>query len=150
MRNTTRALGACLLIVLTSVAGLSGAGSDVADAVMSRDHAALQALLRKKADVNAPQRDGATALHWAVYHDDVEAVDLLLRAGAKPNVANRAGMTPLAMAALYGSAPLVDRLLKAGADAKAVGPNGETMLMYAARNGTSAGDASCSSKPAPT
>jgi len=102
---------------------------------MNRDHAALQALLKKKADVNAPQRDGATALHWAVYHDDAEAADLLLRAGAKPNVANRAGMTPLAMAAYYGNPPLIDRLLKAGADAKALGPNGETMLMYAARNG---------------
>ena len=135
MRNATRALGACLLIVTVFAAGLRGAGSEVADAVMNRDHAALQALLKKKADVNAPQRDGATALHWAVYHDDAEAADLLLRAGAKPNVANRTGMTPLAMAALYGNPPLIDRLLKAGADAKAVGPNGETMLMYAARNG---------------
>jgi len=135
MRNMTRALGACLLIVTVLTAGVRGAGSEVADAVMNRDHAALQALLQKKADVNAPQRDGATALHWAVYHDDAEAADLLLRAGAKPNVANRTGMTPLAMAAVYGNPPLIDRLLKAGADAKAVGPNGETMLMYAARNG---------------
>jgi ankyrin repeat protein len=135
MRNLTRALGACLLVLTVFSAGLVGAGSDVADAVMNRDRAALQALLKKKADVNAPQRDGATALHWAVYHDDVEAADLLLRAGAKPEVLNRTGMSPLAMAALYGSTPLIDRLLKAGANAKAVGPNGETMLMYAARNG---------------
>jgi len=135
MRNTNRALGACLLLVIVFAAGLRGAGSEVADAVMNRDHAALQALLKKKADVNAPQRDGATALHWAVYHDDAEAADLLLRAGAKPNVANRTGMSPLAMAGLYGSTSLIDRLLKAGADVKAVGPNGETMLMYAARNG---------------
>jgi len=135
MRNTTRALGACLVLVTVFTVALRGAGSDVADAVMNRDHAALQALLKKKADVNAPQRDGATALHWAVYNDDAEAADLLLRAGAKPNVVNRTGMSPLAMAALYGSAPLIDRLLKAGADAKSAGPNGETMLMYAARNG---------------
>jgi ankyrin repeat protein len=135
MRNSTRALGACLVLVSIFTVALRGAGSDVADAVMNRDHAALQALLKKKADVNAPQRDGATALHWAVYHDDAEAADLLLRAGATPNVVNRTGMSPLAMAALYGSAPLIDRLLKAGADAKSAGPNGETMLMYAARNG---------------
>jgi len=135
MRNPTRALGACLLIVTVFAAGLSGAGSEVADAVMNRDQAALQSLLRRKADVNAPQRDGATALHWAVYHDDGEAADALLRAGAKPDVANRAGVTPLAMAALYGSAPLIDRLVKAGANVKTAGPNGETMLMYAARNG---------------
>ena len=135
MRNMIRALGACLLILTVCVAGLRGAGSEVADAVMNRDHGALQLLLKKKTDVNAPQRDGATALHWAVYNDDAEAADLLLRAGAKPNVVNRTGMSPLAMAALYGSAPLIDRLLKAGADAKSLGPNGETMLMYAARNG---------------
>jgi len=135
MRNMPRALGACLLLVTVFAAGVRGAASEVADAVMNRDHAALQALLKKKADVNATQRDGATALHWAVYHDDAEAADLLLRAGAKPNLANRTGMTPLAMAALYGNPTLIDRLLKAGADAKAVGPNGETMLMYAARNG---------------
>jgi len=62
MRNMIRALGACLLILTVCVAGLRGAGSEVADAVMNRDHGALQLLLKKKTDVNAPQRDGATAL----------------------------------------------------------------------------------------
>ena len=117
-------------------AGLRAASSQVADAAMRGDAAALKTLLSKRGvDVNATQTDGATALHWAVYHDDAAMLDQLLRAGAKPDVANRVGMTPLAMAALYGSAPIVDRLLKAGADAKATGPNGESMIMYAARNG---------------
>ena len=40
MRNTSRVLGACLLIVTVCAAGLHGAGSDVADAVMNRDTAA--------------------------------------------------------------------------------------------------------------
>jgi uncharacterized protein len=111
------------------------AGSAVADAVMNGNLTALRALIGRKADVNAPQHDGATALHWAVYRNDLTAVDLLLRAGARPGQANREGMAPLAMAALYGNARIVDRLLKAGADPKALGPNGETMVMYAARNG---------------
>jgi ankyrin repeat protein len=106
----------------------------VADAMMRGDVAAVRALIQKKADVNAAQDDGATALHWAVYRDNVEAVDMLLRAGAK-SAPNREGMTPLAMAALYGNAQVVDRLLKSGGDAKALGPNGETMVMFAARNG---------------
>ena len=79
--------------------------------------------------------DGATALHWAVYHDDREAIDLLINSGAKIDVKNREGVTPLRLASLYGNVPLIDRLIKAGADAKQRGPAGETMVMLAARNG---------------
>src|SRR5258708_21551887 len=39
-------------------------------------------------DVNATQPDGATALAWASYWDDLETADLLIHAGAKPNIAN--------------------------------------------------------------
>ena len=128
-----RFVGAFLVVLSVTVA-VRAAGSDVADAVMRGDLAAARALIMKGADVNAPQGDKATALHWAVYRDSVEAVDMLLRAGAKSS-ANREGMTPLAMAALYGNPQIVDRLLKGGADAKALGPNGESMVMFAARNG---------------
>ena len=131
--RAVRVAGVILVLVSVTVA-LRAAGSDVADAVMRGDVAAVRALIQKKADVNAAQDDGATALHWAVYRDNVEVVDMLLRAGAKP-AANREGMTPLAMAALYGNPQIVDRLLKSGGDAKALGPNGETMVMFAARNG---------------
>jgi ankyrin repeat protein len=131
--RAVRVTGVFLVLVSVTVA-LRAAESDVADAAMRGDVAAVRALIQKKADVNAAQDDGATALHWAVYRDNVEVVDLLLRAGAK-SAANREGMTPLAMAALYGNAQIVDRLLKAGADAKSLGPNGETMVMFAARNG---------------
>ena len=123
------------MAALATGVGVGAASSDVADAAMRGDTATVRRLLRTASDANAPQADGATALHWAVYRDDLELVDLLLRAGARPNVANRVGTTPLAMAALYGSPRIVDRLVKAGADAKALGPSGETMVMYAARNG---------------
>src|SRR5688500_17650217 len=123
-----------IVILLFWSVNASGAGGDVADAVMRGDMAALRALLAKRADVNATQVDGATALHWAVYRDNAEAADLLLAAGARPGTANRTGATPLAMAALYGNPVLVDKLLKAGADAKSRGPSGETMVMIAARN----------------
>ena len=112
--------------------------SDVADAAQRGDRGAVQKLLQAKADANAAQIDGATALHWAVYQGDLELADILIRAGANVKAANRAGMTPLGMAALYGNAPMIDRLVKAGADVKERGPNGETMLMFAARNGNPA------------
>jgi ankyrin repeat protein len=125
-----------LTVVCASWVGASAAGrSDVADAAMNGDRAAVARLIRQKADVNAPQVDGATALHWAVYRDDLELVATLVSARADLKAANRVGMTPLAMAALYGNPAMIDRLLKAGADAKELTANGETMLMLAARNG---------------
>jgi ankyrin repeat protein len=113
----------------------SGAGSEVADAAQRGDRTAVQKLIQAKVDVNAPQVDGATAVHWAVYRADDQLLDLLIRAGADVKAANREGATPLMMAALYGNAGMIDRLIKAGADAKQRGPNGETMVMFAARNG---------------
>src|SRR5688572_26485697 len=92
-------------------AAVAGAASDVADAVMRGNTTSLRALISKKADVNAPQVDGATALHWAVHRGDVEAADLLLRAGARVDATNRNGVTPLAMASLYGNVAMVERLL---------------------------------------
>src|SRR5437667_5097580 len=109
-------------VFFAGVVHLGAGRADVADAVMKRDTAALRALLQRKADVNAPQTDGATALHWAVYHDDLEAMDLLIAAGAKVDLKNREGVTPLHLASLFGNSRIIDRLIKAGADAKQRGP----------------------------
>ena len=127
--------GAAALVLACATSALAATKSPVADAAMNGDTAAVRKLIAQKADVNVPQVDGGTALHWAVYRDDLALADLLL--GAKANVkgANRVGMTPLAMAALYGNPAMIDRLLKAGADAKELSPNGETTVMFAARNG---------------
>ena len=132
---TVRFAAAVALLVVAVSAEAAVAKSEVADAVMRGDKAALRTLVAQKADVNAPQVDGATALHWAVYRDDGDAADVLIKAGAKADVANREGVTPLSMAALYGSTAMVERLLNAGADATRRGVNGETMLMFAARSG---------------
>jgi len=124
------------LLFLASVTYWAAGKSDVADAVMKRDKAALRTLLQQKADVNAAQIDGTAALHWAVYNNDAEMLDALIGAGAKVDVKNREGVTPLQMASQFGNAKVVDKLLKAGADPKQRGPAGETMLMLAARSGS--------------
>jgi len=126
------------LLLLCAAASVRAAGSDVADAAMKGETAAVRRLLLAKADVNATQVDGATALHWAVYRDDVEMADLLLKAGANVKTANREGTTPLFMASLYGNPVMIERLIKAGAIANERGPNGETTVMFAARNGNPA------------
>jgi ankyrin repeat protein len=102
---------------------------------MNGDRSSVQALLRAKADVNAPQSDGATALAWAAYRDDLQLADLLIAAGADPRAANREGATPMQLASLRGSAAMIEKLLHAGADVNERGPHGETPLMLAARNG---------------
>jgi ankyrin repeat protein len=107
-------------------------------AVKDRDVEAVRGLLNQRPvriDVNAPQGDGATALHWAVHRDDLAVADLLIRSGARANVANDLGTTPLHLACTNRSAPMVERLLAAGASASAALLNGETVLMTCARAG---------------
>ena len=92
--------------------------------------------MAKKADVNAPQVDGTTALHWAVRANDLEMTEMLLGAGAKPSAANQSGATPMLLAAMNGSAAILERLIRAGADPNApVSDTGDTALMIAARTG---------------
>ncbi len=117
------------------VLGVDGSHPSVIDAAKNGDKVALRALIQKKADVNATAPDGATALLWASYRDDLECADLLLRAGAKVNAANDLGATPLWPAAENGSAAMVRRLLQAGANPNAALLSGETPLMAGARSG---------------
>ena len=104
---------------------------------MHGDQDTVRSLLSQKADVNAPQGDGTTALHWAAYRDDLEMAKLLLAAGANVQAATReGGITPLLMACQNGNAAMIDALLKAGADSNAVKTNGTTPLMMAAASGS--------------
>jgi uncharacterized protein len=122
-------------LVLASIS-LGAARSDVADAAMAGDTAAVRTLLAQHADVNVTQADGATALHWAAYRQDLEMASLLIRAGANAKAANRDGFTPLALACVNGDASMIETLLKAGADANERLMNGETALMMASRTGS--------------
>jgi ankyrin repeat protein len=123
------------ILAVGLTAHLGAAGSELADAVMHGDAAAVRALLSRKADVNATQADGTTALHWAVYRDDVTLADLLIRAGADLGIATRNGVTPLSLASTNGNAALVAALLEAGANPNESLPTGKTNLMLAARAG---------------
>jgi ankyrin repeat protein len=125
--------GGTLILVLASV--VQAGDLRLVEAVKSRDKSAVRALLKAKVDVNAPQPDGATGLHWAVYQQDVEMATLLINAGARVDAANDYGLTPLALAATNGSAAMIDLLIKSGADAKGALPTGESVLMTASRVG---------------
>jgi uncharacterized protein len=123
-----------LIAVLLPLAGFEG--SPVADAAEKRDFSEVKKLITQKADVNAAQADGTTALHWAIHWDNAEAVDLLLKSGADTKAATRLNATPLYVAAESGNPMMISKLLAAGADPnQAVLSQGETPLMFAARSG---------------
>jgi ankyrin repeat protein len=116
-------------------AGETAVNATLAGAVQHGDKQTVQALLKKHADVNAPQSDGATALHWAAYLEDAETATALIHAGAKVDAANNYGVTPLALAATNGNAAIIEQLLKAGANLEGGVRASETPLMLAARSG---------------
>jgi len=140
-RRPVRILTGCAFALLlcappAAASEPNGSSARVANAAEKKDDAAVRALLRQRADVNAPQADGMTALHWAAYHDDVTLARELLRAGANVAAATRYGVRALTLACTNGNADLVALLLASGADANAPLPGGETPLMTAARTGS--------------
>jgi ankyrin len=136
MKRSALLLSFFIVVVALSGSPLYAAGSEVADAVLQGKKEVVRALLLKGVDVNIPQVDGTTALHWAVRADDLEMTDLLLRAGARVSATNRDGATPMQLASLNGSAAMIGRLLKAGVDVNSpLSSSGDTTLMLAARTG---------------
>lgn len=127
-------VGLSAVLTMTLLAPLLAQQRDlrVLEAVKRRDQKTFTSLLRGKADVNAAQPDGATALAWAVHLGDRSMAELLLAAGANVNAVDEYGETPLTLAAANGDGVLVPRLLKAGAKARVARWNGETAVMIAA------------------
>jgi len=101
------------------------------EAVKRRDAKAFAALLRAKADVNAAQPDGTTALAWAVHLGERRMAEALLDSGANANTTDEYGETPVTLAAANGDAALLERLVTSGANARAARWNGETAVMIA-------------------
>jgi len=129
-----------LLPMIALVAGIfafaASTDTRLADAAQNGDKLAVRSLLAKKVDVNAPQGDGTSALHWAAFNDDRDLAKLLLAAGANVKAATRDGaITPLFLASKNGSAPMIELLMKAGADANSATETGTTALMMAASAG---------------
>ena len=140
MCRGTHAASWVLLFLLAPVAPGQAAGrvGALVDAVKQGDLEAVRVLLAEQADVNAPEVDGTTALHWAANLGDSETVTLLVQAGADVRAENRYGVTPLSLACASGNASVsvIAQLLDAGADANHALRAGETPLMTAARTAT--------------
>ncbi len=125
------------LVAVLAVNTTSAAESKslLADAVRKQEQAVARDLLEQRVDVNAAQVDGMTALHWAVYHDDLKIAKLLVAAGANVKAKNRYGVPPLSIACQNGHTAIVELLLETGADPNVTLRGDETPLMTAARTG---------------
>ena len=99
---------------------------------------AMKALLDSKADPNAINGEGTTALMWASTRG-VDWVQPLLDRGADPRLSDRHGFTALMFAAAHsGMLPVMSRLIAAGADVNAL----TTTRWSALRDAVKSGDTS--------
>lgn len=117
---------------------LFGASADfrLVDAAQQGDIQAVLSLVAEEVDLNVAQGDGMTALHWAVYRNDLEMSELLVKAGADIRVVTRAeALTPLFLSAGTGNAKLIQLLVDNGADPGSTNSLGTTVLMEAAASG---------------
>ena len=96
----------------------------------------LRTLLEQGEQATVTSADGATALHWASYWDNIETAELLINSGANPNAMNDLGATALWNASLNGSEDMVGMLLRSGADPAISLVSGESPVMTAARTGS--------------
>jgi ankyrin len=128
-----------VLVALLVLGGLenpplrAAASPPLVDAVKSGNRDAAMKLITQRVDVNAPEPDGTTALHWAIQRNDLDIVARLIRAGARVNVKNDYGATPMSEAAVVANPALLGLLLEAGADVESPNADGQTALMVVAR-----------------
>ena len=137
--NTGKVVTKCLVFVLFSMASVfihADSKLQLVELAKEQEWSAVHSLLNEKStDVNARQPDGATALAWATYWDDLATVQHLLDAGADPDLGNDYGVTPLILAAENRSMPVIEALLKAGTDPNTPLWSGATPLMVVSKSG---------------
>ena len=128
------------VLVLCAAWVAESAASDrrLVETAKQGDAEAVARLLQQGADVDTPQGDGATALHWAAHWNDALMLDRLIASGATVDAANDLGATPLWVACAGRNTAAVLRLLEAGADTDARLHAGETVLMRCAYTGDAA------------
>uniref|UniRef100_A0A1D1Z603 Ankyrin repeat domain-containing protein EMB506, chloroplastic n=1 Tax=Anthurium amnicola TaxID=1678845 RepID=A0A1D1Z603_9ARAE len=88
-------------------------------------------LLQHGIDIDAPDKDGLTALHKAVTGKKEAVTSHLLRKGADPHVRDRDGATPLHYAVQVGAMQTVKLLIKYKVDVNVADTDGWTPLHLA-------------------
>jgi uncharacterized protein len=137
-RRARNTLFSAAVVAYALAAGAAQAAEDLLAAARKNEATTALAAIEDGVDVNGKAPDGTTALHWAVYNDNLALVERLIRAGADVGATNEFGSTPLTEAATVGNAAVIEALLAAGAAVDAMGADGQTALMVVARSGNTA------------
>jgi ankyrin repeat protein len=104
-------------------------------AAQRNDSVCIGTLLSARADVNASDEKGTTALYTAARCDGVGALETLLNFGADVNWRRGSGGTALYVAAQNGAVSCLSMLLAAGAKAELAKEGGFTPLMVSTMRG---------------
>ena len=95
----------------------------------------VELLIGNGANVNLRDKDGRTALMYAVQKGCDKAGELLLKNKANPNLQDKDGKTALMFAAEQGKLTSTEMLVKYEADITLTDKNGQNALMIAAAEG---------------
>jgi hypothetical protein len=133
-------LKTCLgLLLVCPFGSLAGAdqppSSPLLAAVRRGDVDSVRALVGHGIDVNAPDGQGMTALHYAAYRGDTAMTEVLLKAGARAAARDADGISPLEAAAFDGRTEVARLLILSGAAVNASDRTGLTALHVAAAGG---------------
>ena len=102
------------------------------EAVKNNDINRVNSILNNgKANINAKDRDGWTALIWASCKGDLEIVKLLVESGADIDAKDNDGWTALMRASWRGYLEIVQYLVEIGADINIKNKDGKTALDWA-------------------
>jgi ankyrin repeat protein len=88
----------------------------------------LRLLISAGVNVDAPSKDGMTALHYAAFRGKSETIDYLLSCGADVNHKDKNGWTALHRATFSGKLEALNLLAKRGANANVIANDGKTPL----------------------
>ena len=88
----------------------------------------IDALIAKGAKIDAPDREGRTALSYAAARGSLAVVEYLIEQGANVNAVDSEGYSPLHDAVGSGNFEVVKKLVDKGADVNAQNNHGNTAL----------------------
>ena len=130
-----RFIVSCLTAVILLMNANTAWPASLPDIAEAGERTAVMEMLAAGADVNTLSVDGTTALHWAVYKNDLELVETLLKQGADPDKSNDYHASPMTVAAVHGDFAIMKALVDAGGDIESPNTEGQTLLMAVARTG---------------